>query len=229
MWIDDDILRRAAEPRVLKSWVPDRPIVVLGSSNVASSEADEATCLADGIQVLKRYGGGGTVVLHQGCAIVSLGLWVRQHFQNAFYFRHLNAAVISALAARWPELSTLTQSGISDLTARDRKVGGTSLFRSRNYLLYQASLLVDPRMDLIDRYLRHPTKEPDYRRGRSHGDFLTGLATLTSDITPSSCAAALSTHLPAALDSTLADELMPSFPDQLPALHSRAQRESSNT
>jgi len=28
---------------------------------------------------------------------------------------------------------------------------------------------------LIDKFLRMPSKEPDYRQGRSHGDFLTNL------------------------------------------------------
>ena len=42
-------------------------------------------------------------------------------------------------------------------------------------MLYQASVLIDLDIDLVDRALRHPTKEPDYRKGRSHSDFLSDL------------------------------------------------------
>ena len=30
----------------------------------------------------------------------------------------------------------------------------------------------------MERYLQHPPREPDYRRGRSHRDFMGDLATL---------------------------------------------------
>jgi lipoate-protein ligase A len=35
--------------------------------------------------------------------------------------------------------------------------------------------LVCPDLSLIERYLKHPKKEPDYRRGRSHKDFLSSI------------------------------------------------------
>ena len=168
MWIDDDVLRRCDEAVALTVFVPATPIVVLGSANVAEREADVEACAAAQVPVLKRYGGGGAVVLHDGCVVVSLGCWVRQHFQNKLYFERVNAAVIDALALAWPPLAGLTQRGLSDVVFGDRKVAGTSLFRSRNYLLYQASLLVDPKLALIERFLRHPSREPDYRAGRAH-------------------------------------------------------------
>jgi lipoate-protein ligase A len=40
---------------------------------------------------------------------------------------------------------------------------------------YQASLLVDADLDVIDSYLKHPPKEPEYRDGRDHLAFCTTL------------------------------------------------------
>ena len=199
MWIDDEILCRCHEPHVLSTWVPKSSLVVLGSSNKADIEVKELACEEDGVPILKRYGGGGTVVLHSGCVVVSLGIWVSQFYYNDRYFRKINDAVIHTLAAEWREFSGLTQDGLSDLTFGERKIAGTSLFRSRNYLLYQASILVDARVDLMERYLKHPSREPDYRAGKSHRNFVAGLNEYVKSLGPS------------AVDKLLSEKLMPNL------------------
>jgi lipoate---protein ligase len=83
-------------------------VVVLGSSNQPDVEVQVNNCQRDGIPILKRYGGGGTVLLYDGCVIVSLGLWVRQHYQNKLYFECLNQAVIEALGRRWSIFLSVT-------------------------------------------------------------------------------------------------------------------------
>src|SRR4051812_5844165 len=100
MWIDDVILKRCGERMAIDSWIPEHPLVVLGSSNQSNVEVEEGLCAADGVPILKRYGGGGTVLLYDGCLVVSVGAWVRQHFQNKLYFSALNQAVINTLAQR---------------------------------------------------------------------------------------------------------------------------------
>lgn len=224
MWIDDKILQQAHEHLTVSCWVPASPMVVLGSSNSAVTEVARDNCARDLVPILKRYGGGGTVLLHQGCLIISLGLWVQQHFQNALYFRKLNDSIISALAKGWPRLGQLGQRGISDITWQDRKVGGTSLFRSRNYLLYQASLLIDARLDLIAKYLRHPSREPDYRQGRSHSEFLVGLNSIEPSLEAANLAGAAYEHLPDAIREHLKGELIDAQIDQIEVLKRRAER-----
>jgi lipoate-protein ligase A len=208
MWIDDDILKRCAEPMALSCFVPQSPCVVLGASNSAEVEVNVERCAADGVPILKRYGGGGTVLLSDKVVVVSLGTWVRQHFQNKFYFERLNQAVIDALAAHWPVFGELGQAGLSDIVWKERKVAGTSLFRSRNYLLYQASILIDADIAAFERYLKHPSREPDYRRGRRHGDFLSGLSCIESNLDAARCVAALNNDFKAVLSEQLRDELI---------------------
>jgi len=42
-------------------------------------------------------------------------------------------------------------------------------------LLYHAVLNLGEPASTFERYLKHPSKEPDYRKGRSHSDFVTSL------------------------------------------------------
>jgi lipoate-protein ligase A len=37
---------------------------------------------------------------------------------------------------------------------------------------------------MMEKYLKHPTKEPDYRKGRSHKDFVSSLKESGYDIEP---------------------------------------------
>ena len=222
MWIDDQILARCHEPQVLSTWVPSSTMVVLGSSNKSEVEVKEHACLEDGVPVLKRYGGGGTVVLHSGCVVISLGLWVSQFYDNNRYFRMINDAVIQTLAASWPVYANLRQDGLSDIAMENRKIAGTSLFRSRNYLLYQASLLVDAKVDLLERYLEHPSREPEYREGKSHRDFVAGLGDFVKNLSSCDLEVTLARDLMPVVQCALDQDLIAVQPKQCSHLYKRA-------
>lgn len=177
MWIDDQILKQCDKPFVTDIWTPSYPMVVLGASNDIEKEVNQDWCAEKKIPILKRYGGGGAVVLYEGCVVISFATWVRHHFNNALYFQLINGAILKCLSQFFPDQlgQEFSQKGISDLCYADRKFGGTSLFRSRNYLLYQASLLVDLDLAKIAGCLKHPTSEPSYRAKRTHEEFLIGL------------------------------------------------------
>lgn len=225
MWIDDQVLSQYAMQTCLKCFVPDSVAVVLGSSNAADSEVNIDYCNAHNIPVLKRYGGGGTVVLYPGCVVVSTGLWVKQQFQNQVYFKLLNQSIIDALGKIAPTLSALGQRGLSDISFGDRKIAGTSLFRSRNYLLYQASIVVEPDLALIGACLRHPSKEPDYRQGRSHQDFLTSLNELSGLRAAEACRI-LTAELPQVIRRNMESEMIGPLQEQFSALKARLERSS---
>jgi lipoate---protein ligase len=226
MWIDDQILERHDQAIEIRNFVPDSPLIVLGSSNVPDTEVNLAYCLNQGIPVEKRYGGGGTVVLYSGCVVVSAGIWVRQHFQNQEYFRRINQAVIDVLAEINPVLKELDQRGLSDISFNGRKIAGTSLFRSRNYLLYQGSVVVAPNLQLINNCLLHPTKEPDYRAGRSHGDFLISLKEICG-LDVDEVRAKFDLKMKDSIVKNLGAEFIGPDKAQFPALIARLQRSRS--
>jgi lipoate-protein ligase A len=227
MWIDDRILERCDEPLALQAWVPESPMVVLGASNQVDIEVNAANCLRKNIPILKRYGGGGTVVLYPGCVVLSLGTWVRQDFQNQFYFQHLNRAFISVLE-KWTGQNQLHQDGVSDIVGGSKKLVGTSLFRSRNYLLYQASLLVHLDLELIDECLQHPSREPEYRKGRSHGSFLKGFDTYNSGLSVNEVAEQTRLTYSSFLKESMGSELISPIESQFKNILQRAKRGREN-
>lgn len=174
--LDDDLLDvvRAGAPHAYRSWEPDAPCVVLGRGNAVEQEVFEERCQAEHIPILRRRGGGGTVVLSSGVLVVSLVKLVKHPYHFAEYFFQINGIMIDAL--RGCGVEHLHQRGISDICLGDRKIAGSSMYRSKSLLFYAASLMVNNDLTLLDRYLKHPSKEPDYRQGRPHGEFVTTLA-----------------------------------------------------
>src|SRR4051794_15913181 len=59
---------------VLRLWEWPGPAVVLGAGCRLAQDVDEAACAADGVPVLRRASGGGTVLLGPGCLCYSLVL-----------------------------------------------------------------------------------------------------------------------------------------------------------
>ena len=64
---------------------------------------------------------------------------------------------------------------MSDLVLNDRKFSGNSLRCKRSHLLYHGTLLYDFPLELIDACLATAPRQPEYRRGREHLDFVTNL------------------------------------------------------
>ena len=106
----------------------------------------------------------------------------------------------------------MAQRGLSDIVSGDKKIAGTSLFRKKYLLVYQGSLLVDPEFDLIFELLKHPSREPDYRQGRDHKDFVTSLRELgcstSASVLAKSCQEFFSSHVGHALGSCYDESLL---------------------
>jgi lipoate-protein ligase A len=212
MWMDDWIL--AAPPEALaparvlfRFFETQTPCVVLSSSNDPAVEAREEACRGEGIPVLRRKGGGGTVLLGPGCVVLTLAFRARDLFNNAHYFRRVNALWIEALETAYG-IKGLATRGISDISHGELKVAGTSVFRRKHLFVYQGSLLVDADLDGISRYLAHPSREPDYRKGRDHRSFLTTLRALGVEASAEEVARACAQHFEARASEHFAPEFL---------------------
>lgn len=174
--LDHDLVENvlAGAPWAYRSWEPRMRAVVLGRGNAAASEVNEQQCALDNIAILRRRGGGGTVLLGPGILVISLVKHVRHQFRIKEYFQQINECIIAAL--RSLDVQNLTQQGHSDICIGDRKILGSSMYRKKYVLFYTASLMISNNTTEIDRYLQYPSKEPDYRKGRSHSAFLTTLS-----------------------------------------------------
>ncbi len=174
--LDHDLLEDvlAGAPWAYRSWEPQMRVVVLGRGNSAATEANEQHCALDDVAIIRRRGGGGTVLLGPGILVISLVKQVRHQFRIKEYFRQINDYIIAALHTL--NIHDLNQRGHSDICIGEQKILGSSMYRKKYVLFYTASLMVSNELTDIDRYLKHPSKEPDYRKGRSHSAFLTTLS-----------------------------------------------------
>lgn len=177
---------------------PGGVAIVLGRGGDPARELFPAAIAADGVPVFRRPGGGGAVVLDPGNLVVVLALPLPGLGGIPAAFRAASDLVIGALAACG--VAGVTQRGTSDLAVGDRKLGGSCLRRERGLAHYATTLLVDPDLDLMDRYLPAPPREPDYRAGRAHGAFVTSLRRLGDPRGPGelrdALAAALALRIP---------------------------------
>lgn len=152
---------------------PLRPHVVLGRGSRPEVEVDLEAARTLDLPVYRRHGGGCAVVLDPGDLVVSLVTPA----SGSIDVPALNHALTSWLleGLRRAGVEGVYAEGASDLALGDRKVAGACVWRSRDRVYYSASLLVDPDLDLMERLLPHPPREPAWRRGRSHRDFVGGL------------------------------------------------------
>jgi lipoate---protein ligase len=175
----DEALLLAAEAEhggeVLRVWEPPTFAVVLGSGCKIAEDVKEAACARDGIPVLRRSSGGGTVLLGPGCLLFSLVLSTDAapelgSIPSSYAF--ILGRIIRALADVVPGLE---MQGISDLAVRGLKCSGNAQQRKRQYLLHHGTLLYGFPLERIGDYLHLPQRQPDYRRQREHAAFLGNL------------------------------------------------------
>lgn len=147
---------------------------VIGRGGRIADELHSERLLQDGVPMTRRRGGGCAVVLDPGNLIVSIALPLPGVGGIRKAFDGISTWMIELLSA--VGVPNVVQRGVSDLVLGERKIGGSCIWRTRGLLYYSSTLLVVPQAGLMDRYLKHPPREPQYRRNRPHAEFTTSLA-----------------------------------------------------
>jgi lipoate-protein ligase A len=174
--VNEDLLEgyeRTKSP-VWRVYEPMETAAVLGASCIPSRDLIIENLDKDGGPSRFRKGGGGAVILSLGQVVLALVVEVGDPFSNREYAHRINQWIMDALSGMG--VAGIDQCGISDLAIRGRKIVGTSIYRRKLLLFYQASLLVSNDISLFSRYLAMPVRIPDYREGRGHVAFCTTLA-----------------------------------------------------
>jgi lipoate---protein ligase len=159
----------------LRIWQPENYFVVLGHANRLSAEVKIEACTENHIAILRRISGGGAILQGPGCFNYSLIL----DSQNS-NFRNIGATFDSVLRSHCRLFQDLCGAkteieGTSDLTVAGRKFSGNAQYRKSRFLLIHGTFLLHFDLRWIERCLRMPSKQPAYRRKRSHLEFIINL------------------------------------------------------
>ncbi len=155
-------------------WKPDKVYLVLGRASKAEASLYKDCVLSDRIEVLKRPSGGETVLLSPAMIVFSGSLPFFKETSTKQVFREINKSLINQLTGLG--VKNLYSKGISDISIGEKKIVGSSMYLNKGTLFYHAVMNVSEDVSLISRYIKHPPREPDYRKGRNHDEFVTSLS-----------------------------------------------------
>jgi lipoate---protein ligase len=165
---DEELL--ATGSGVIRFWETDQECVVLGRSGRSERDVNLEECLADSIPVLQRSSGGGAILLGPGCLNYTLVLPLAWHsaWRDVRYSLHWTMdRILRALL-----IPGLRYEGDCDLALDARKVSGNAQRRTQSAILHHGTILYGFDASRAERFLRPPNRQPQYRAGRSHLDFL---------------------------------------------------------
>lgn len=171
--LPDVSVMESPEDFAFRIWQPDKVYAILGRANNPKGSLIIDNVVNDNIAVLQRPSGGEAVILSPGMLVFSVKMPFRKDMRTQEVFNSINSHLIDRLSEKG--IKGLYSKGISDLSVETRKIMGSSMYLNRNTLFYHAVMNIAGETGLITKYLSHPTKEPDYRKGRSHKDFVSSL------------------------------------------------------
>lgn len=175
----DEALLDACEEggdEALRFWEPQHYFVVVGYSNHVATEVNVAACRRERIGIYRRCSGGGTVLQGPGCLNYTLVIRIDGNdavqnitSANQHIMGHHRSAM-SALAGRPVRLA-----GHTDLSLGGLKFSGNAQRRKRHALIFHGTFLLNFDLTLIEKLLPMPSRQPDYRENRPHGQFVMNL------------------------------------------------------
>jgi len=176
----DEALLDACDARpgaeILRFWEPRHYFVVLGYANRAELEVNLAACREENVGVYRRCSGGGAVLQGPGCLNYSLILNISGNPALESIVpagRHIMERQRRALAGVLGRMVSVA--GITDLSLDGRKFSGNAQRRKRRALLFHGVFLLRFDISRMEKFLPMPSRQPDYRLNRPHGQFLANL------------------------------------------------------
>ncbi len=184
--LDEALLEQAdqtaSHPEVLRLWEPSSNMVVIGRSSPIEQEVNLDFCRTNQIPIYRRCSGGASIVTGPGCLMYAVLLDYRKR-ESLRMLEKAHQFVMGQMSEAIHRLDVDVQmQGTSDLTWNDRKFSGNSLRCKKNWMIYHGTILCDFDLPLISKCLGNPIRQPEYRRGRTHEQFLTQLPIPTTSL-----------------------------------------------
>lgn len=143
------------------------PTIVMGISGKKEELVDEEKRSRAGVPLIKRFSGGGTVVVDYNTLFITFIFQKETHpFDFPEPIMRWNGELLeTAFAIPGFKLKE------NDFVIGEQKCGGNAQYIRKGRFLHHTSFLWDYETERME-LLLHPKKTPTYRQGRGHDDFL---------------------------------------------------------
>ena len=158
---------------LLRVWAPKQFFVVVGYGNRAGTEVNLEECRVNDVPVLRRTTGGGTVL--QGPGTLNYSLFLQFDATGPCHtISSTNKFVMerNRLAVQGLVPEPVEVRGHTDLAINGLKFSGNAQRRRKKFLLFHGTFLLGLDIGMVEKTLAMPSREPDYRLGRSHSGFI---------------------------------------------------------
>ena len=175
-WDSQLVEAMTREKKLIKIEPIENPFVVLGRVTPHEPDVLMDHCLTDQVPIYRRKGGGGAVLLFPGVAVITAAFRKEKKEELVEIEAFLNGIVGKIQKGILKTMDIpLHIRGMGDLCIENKKILGSSVYSTRDFISYYGSLIVGGNPALMSRYLGHPSKEPNYRKGRPHEAFVTSI------------------------------------------------------
>ncbi len=142
--------------------------IVMGISGKKEELVDLESARRDNVPIIKRFSGGGTVIVDENTLFVTFICDKKSHSFPAF-----PEPIMKWTEGIYKDVFVHDQFRLreNDFVIGEKKVGGNAQYIKKDRWLHHTSFLWNY-SDKTMEYLLHPKKTPNYRSGRSHSDFL---------------------------------------------------------
>jgi len=204
--LEESLFRANAENWAIVNDGAPRTAIVLGISGKPHRLIDVAAAHRDDLLVIKRFSGGGTVVVDANTQLVSLVMnaeavaptplfphplmrWTEDLYKGTNTCDEKENAGVFRDVPNWRlhqndyvvEVSDVPSVDDRDDAKKILKVGGNAQSISKTRFVHHTSFLWDFDEENMSRYLAVPEKQPAYRENRPHGAFLAPLSRFVRD------------------------------------------------
>jgi lipoate---protein ligase len=142
------------------------PAIVMGISGKPHELVDREKALEKNVPLIKRFSGGGTVIVDEDTLFVT---FICQ--KEVFPFSAFPERILKWSEAFYQSFLPTLQLRENDYVIGNRKCGGNAQYIKKDRWLHHTSFLWNFKEEAM-RLLLHPKRTPIYREGRNHTDFL---------------------------------------------------------
>ncbi|KAG5013868.1 hypothetical protein AAZX31_09G216400 [Glycine max] len=168
--LEERLLRTSSDNWCLINDGTSPPAIVMGLSGKLSELVEAKPVLQDRISIIRRFTGGGTVVVDQNTIFVTL-ICNKDAVSNVQPFPRSIMSWSGSLYSEVFEGLAGFHLRENDYVFDDRKFGGNAQSITKHRWIHHTSFLWDYEVKNMS-YLKLPAKAPEYRLTRSHMDFV---------------------------------------------------------